>query len=151
MESGKPFKILVLHGPNLNLLGLREPEIYGFKSLEEINDKLVEYGSKDNLRIQQSNHEGDLVDAIQGACGWADGLIINPGAYSHTSIAIRDAIVACAFPAVEVHLSNIFSRETFRHRSFIAPVCIGQISGFGWYSYILGLNALICHLGMYTK
>ena len=151
MESGKSFNVLVLHGPNLNLLGLRQPDIYGVKSLEEINEKLVECGSKDNLQIQQSNHEGDLVDAIQGAIGWADGLIINPGAYTHTSIAIRDAIVASAFPAVEVHLSNIFSREKFRHHSFIAPVCIGQICGFGWHSYILGLNALISHLGMHTK
>jgi 3-dehydroquinate dehydratase-2 len=151
MESGKSFNVLVLHGPNLNMLGLREPDIYGDKSLEEINNKLVEHGSNSNLRIQQSNHEGVLVDAIQGANGWADGLLINPGAYTHTSIAIRDAIAACAFPAVEVHLSNIYSRETFRHHSFIAPVCLGQISGFGWYSYILGLNALISYLAMHTK
>jgi 3-dehydroquinate dehydratase-2 len=151
MVSGKSFNVLVLHGPNLNLLGLREPVIYGVKSLDEINDQLVNHASKNQLRIQQSNHEGGLVDAIQSADGWADGLIINPGAYTHTSIAIRDAIAAYALPAVEVHLSNIFSREKFRHHSFIAPVCIGQICGFGWHSYILGLNALISHLGMHTK
>lgn len=151
MESEKSYNVLVLHGPNLNLLGSREPLIYGVKSLEEINNQLLEHGSLCNLRMQQSNHEGDLVDAIQGAYGWADGLLINPGAFTHTSIAIRDAIVACAFPAVEVHLSNIFNREEFRHHSFIASVCLGQISGFGWFSYILGLNALINYLDTHTK
>jgi 3-dehydroquinate dehydratase II len=140
--------ILVLHGPNLNLLGQREPGVYGSATLNDIN-KLLEREAQAlqvKISIQQSNHEGVLVDAIQAMLGQHQGLLINAGAYTHTSVAIRDAIAAVNLPAVEVHLSNIYQREAFRHHSFIAPVAIGQISGFGWESYRLGLQALVSHL-----
>jgi 3-dehydroquinate dehydratase II len=142
------FKILVLHGPNLNLLGTREPEVYGRVTLSEINDHLTILANERSaeLRIQQSNHEGSIIDHIHEAAGWADGILINPGGYTHTSVAIRDAISSVHIPAVEVHLSNIYAREPFRHHSFIAPVCIGQIGGFGWKSYLLGLNGLLDYL-----
>jgi len=142
-------KILVLHGPNLNLLGQREPDIYGSLTLEELNERLQSFAAARHieLRLVQSNHEGVLVDAIHSALGWADGLVINPAAYTHTSVAIRDAIAATGLPAVEVHLSNIYAREPFRHVSLIAPVCKGQISGFGWRSYVLGLEAIAMLLG----
>jgi len=141
-------KVLVLHGVNLNLLGKREPDIYGRMTLADIKEKLEEYarGRGAELHILQSNHEGGLVDAIQEALGWADGILINPGAYTHTSIALRDAIAGVGLATVEVHLSNIYAREPFRHHSYLAPVCIGQISGFGWRSYVLGLNALLDYL-----
>ncbi len=137
--------MLVLHGPNLNLLGRREPEIYGSVSLEAINQKLRQLAEAQNARVTtlQSNHEGTLVDAIQDAFGVHDGLAINPAAYTHTSVAIRDAIAAIEIPTVEVHLSNIHQREPFRHHSYIAPVAIGQICGFGARSYTLGLQALL--------
>jgi 3-dehydroquinate dehydratase II len=137
-------KILIIHGPNLNLLGTREPEVYGNLTFEEINKIIKKFAVKNNIEvgIYQSNSEGDIVDIIQKNKKY-DGLVINPAAYTHTSIAISDAIKAVNIPAVEVHLSNIHSREEFRRKSFIAPVCIGQISGFGHYSYILGLSALI--------
>ena len=137
-------KIVILHGPNLNLLGVREPGIYGALPLAEINQRLEEYAAQQDiqLRILQSNSEGAIIDAIQEAREWADGMVINAGAYTHSSYAIRDAIAAVGLPAVEVHLSNIHAREPFRHTSVIAPVCLGQISGFGWRSYLLGLEGL---------
>ena len=137
--------LLILHGPNLNLLGIREPEIYGPLTLDDINKNLLTYGQKNglNIRINQSNREGELVDILQDAMGWADGVVFNPGAYTHTSIALRDAISAIMIPVVEVHLSNVFTREEFRQKSLLAAVCLGKITGFGWYSYILGINALV--------
>lgn len=140
--------ILVLNGPNLNMLGQREPSIYGADSLDAINLSLKEHSATlgTDLRFVQSNHEGILVDAIQECLGQHQGLLINAGAYTHTSVAIRDAIAAVAIPTVEVHLSNIYRREEFRHHSYIAPLAIGQISGFGANSYILGLQALVTYL-----
>ncbi|AKG21858.1 type II 3-dehydroquinate dehydratase [Calothrix sp. 336/3] len=143
-----PVSILLLHGPNLNLLGQREPGIYGSLSLQDINNLLIETGQKLGAEVSpmQSNHEGALVDAIHGSLGLHQGIVINAGAYTHTSIALRDAIAAVNIPTVEVHLSNIYRREEFRHHSYIAPVVIGQISGFGAQSYVLGLQALVHHL-----
>ncbi|HBK99577.1 MAG TPA: type II 3-dehydroquinate dehydratase [Microcoleaceae bacterium UBA10368] len=140
--------ILVLHGPNLNLLGQREPGMYGSATLNEINNLLEQEAQllQVKVSIQQSNHEGVLVDSIHSMLGHHQGLLINAGAYTHTSVAIRDAIAAVNLPAVEVHLSNIYRREAFRHHSFIAAVAIGQISGFGSDSYRLGLQALVSHL-----
>ncbi|MEQ9553163.1 MAG: type II 3-dehydroquinate dehydratase [Coleofasciculus sp. G3-WIS-01] len=137
--------ILVLHGPNLNLLGLREPGIYGSVTLAEIDQLLQQEGKSLSCQVVtlQSNHEGVLVDAIQAARTQHDGILINAGAYTHTSVALRDALAAVALPVVEVHLSNIYQREPFRHHSFIAPIAVGQISGFGAESYRLGLLALV--------
>lgn len=139
---------MVLHGPNLNLLGMREPGIYGSVTLAEINQKLQTAAASLGAEVTclQANSEGALVDAIHSAWGIQRGLLINAGAYTHTSIAIRDAIAAVNIPTVEVHLSNIYRREQFRHHSYIAPIAIGQISGFGAESYYLGLQALVHHL-----
>jgi 3-dehydroquinate dehydratase II len=146
--NARVLSILVLHGPNLNLLGLREPDIYGVSTLAQIDTQLIELGRSFNTEIEslQSNHEGILVDKIHAARNLHDGIVINAGAYTHTSIAIRDAISAVKIPTVEVHLSNIYQREAFRHHSYLAPIVIGQISGFGAHSYQLGLQALIVHL-----
>lgn len=140
--------ILVLHGPNLNLLGKREPGVYGLATLDDINRSLEADAASLQAKITafQSNHEGALVDAIHAALGQHHGILINPGAYTHTSVALRDAIAGVALPTVEVHLSNVYKRESFRHHSYIAPVAIGQISGFGAESYRLGLRALVQYL-----
>ena len=137
-------KILVLHGPNLNLLSTREPEIYGSMTLGDLDMKLIELGKElgAELKCCQSNHEGALIDALQDAQTWADGVLFNPGGYTHTSVALRDTISAIRIPVIEVHLSNVYAREEFRHTSLISAVCKGKIVGFGWRSYTLGLRAL---------
>ena len=139
--------ILLLHGPNLNLLGTRQPEVYGSMTLDDVNEAVKKHIKPFGLdmRVQQSNHEGELVDMLHIARNWADGVVFNAGAYTHTSLALRDAISAISLPVVEVHLSNIHAREEFRHHSMLAGVCMGQISGFGWHSYILGVDALLRH------
>jgi len=137
-------KILVINGPNLNMLGIREPEKYGTGSLSDIEKELYAYSFELGIDIEtfQSNSEGEIIDKIQKAIGLFDGILINAGGYTHTSVAIRDAVSAVGLPCVEVHMTNIHAREEFRHKSLIAPVCIGQISGFGKESYKLGLKAL---------
>jgi len=141
-------KILVLHGPNLNMLGLREPAVYGSMSLMQVNDRLAQDAMELNadLTFFQSNHEGALIDTIHAAFQVQQGILINPGGLTHTSVSLRDAIASVNIPTVEVHLSNIHKREEFRHHSFIAPIAIGQICGFGAESYSLGLRALVTHL-----
>ncbi len=138
-------RILLLHGPNLNLLGTRQPEVYGDTTLADINEAaerhIAPYSIE--LRTAQSNHEGELVDLLHDAREWADGVVFNPGAYTHTSIALRDAISAIDLPVIEVHISNVHGRESFRHKSMLAGVCLGQIAGFGWRGYLLALDALL--------
>lgn|SRR5574337_219522 len=140
----KPKSILVLHGPNLNLLGAREPQMYGTTTLAEVDTALKEEGKKLGLEVRtlQSNHEGALIDALHDARTWASGVILNPGGYTHTSVALRDAISAIGLPVVECHLSNTEAREEFRRTSLTAAVCVGSIKGFGWRSYLLALQAL---------
>jgi 3-dehydroquinate dehydratase-2 len=137
--------VLVLHGPNLNLLGKREPDIYGTVTLDEINERLAALARELGTEIAffQSNHEGDLVQKIQDSLGVYQAIVINPGAYTHTSVVLRDAIASTGIPTVEVHLSNIYRREEFRQHSFISGVAVGQITGFGPESYLLGLRAAV--------
>lgn len=144
-KRGAGKRILVLNGPNLNLLGRREPDQYGRTTLKEIEDELRSYADSRaaEIRFVQSNHEGELIDLIHKAIGWADAMIVNAGGLTHSSVGLRDAIVAAAIPTVEVHLSNIYRREEFRHCSLIADVAVGQITGFGALSYLLGLEAAL--------
>ena len=137
--------LLVLHGPNLNLLGTREPEIYGALTLADINQNLKEAASAHDMETYsiQSNHEGALIDALQEAATKADGVIFNPAGYTHTSVALRDTVAAIGIPVVEVHLSNVYAREEFRHKSLLSAGFAGKISGFGWISYKLALEALV--------
>ena len=141
-------RILVLHGPNLNLLGTREPGIYGDATLEDIDQRLGVAAKEGGVEIEsfQSNHEGALIDRIQDAGAWADGILINPGGLTHTSVALRDALAGAGLPLVEVHLSNIHAREEFRQHSLISDVAVGVVTGFGPMSYVLGLQALVSHL-----
>ena len=142
------YRVLVLHGPNLNLLGHRETKIYGKVTLEEINRRLLKAAQQEGVRLAtiQSNSESELVEQIQQASGKYQAILINPAAFTHTSVAIRDAIAATGLPAVEIHLSNIYQRESFRHHSYLAEVVIGQITGFGAESYLLGLQAVLAYL-----
>lgn len=144
----KNIQILIINGPNLNKLGEREPEIYGSETLDDINKKISSFCSNNAVTpsFYQSNHEGDIVDKIQSIKNSIDAIIINPAAYTHTSIAIRDALNLLNIPIIEVHLSNIYARETFRHHSFSAPICLGQIAGFGSYGYSLAILAIINHI-----
>ncbi len=143
-KSTEQLKILVINGPNLNMLGKREPEIYGSETLEDVNIRLKKFGEKLNIKVTtfQSNHEGEIVTEIQNAMGKFDGFIINPAAYTHTSVAIRDAILLLDFPVIEVHLSNIYKREDFRHKSYISAVANGQIAGLGVQGYELAMTAI---------
>jgi 3-dehydroquinate dehydratase-2 len=136
--------IMVLHGPNLNLLGQREPEVYGTMTLDEIDQRLLQAGKQLGLEVRsfQSNSEGGLIEALHTARDWAAGVIFNPGGYTHTSVALRDAVASIELPVIEVHLSNVYAREDFRHHSLISAVCAGKITGFGWRSYLLALHAL---------
>lgn len=141
-------RVLVLNGPNLNLLGTRQPEIYGSQTLDDILAELATFAAANDceLTTAQSNSEGELVDAIQDAMGWADGIVFNAGAYTHTSVALRDAIAGSGLPVVETHLSNVHSREEFRHHSFLAAVCVGVVAGFGSDSYRVALTGLLSYI-----
>jgi 3-dehydroquinate dehydratase-2 len=138
-------KILVIHGPNLNLLGKREPEVYGKMTLKDINARISSAAKARGATVKftQTNSESGIVDALQGVMGWADGIILNPGAFTHYSYVIYDAVLACGVPTIEVHLSNIYKREEFRRKSLVAPGCVGQITGFGYRSYLLALSAFL--------
>jgi 3-dehydroquinate dehydratase-2 len=138
-------KVLVLNGPNLNLLGVREPEVYGAQTLADIEARVAGLAAEWDCDVlfKQSNHEGELIDALHAAMGQCDAVVFNPGAYTHTSYALRDAVSSIGLPVVEIHLSNVAARESFRRQSVIAPACVGQISGFGVDSYLLGLQAAL--------
>lgn len=138
-------KILVLHGPNLNLTGIREPDVYGSMTLDEMNEKLIAFGQQAGAEIicRQSNHEGALIDALHDARTWADGVVFNPGGFTHTSIALRDAVTAIGIPVIEVHMSNVYARDEFRHHSYLSAACSGKILGFGWKSYLMGLKVFL--------
>lgn len=148
MSVDRPIRVLVVHGPNLNLLGRRDPAMYGTTTLAEINDELTKRATARGAVVEtvQSNIEGEIVDLVQSAVGRFDAIVMNPGGYTHTSVAIRDAIDAVAIPTIEVHLSNLHARETFRQTSITAARCVGQISGFGAQSYFLGLDAALAHV-----
>ena len=141
-------RILVVHGPNLNLLGQREPEVYGSTSLAEIDADLAESALAEGCALEsfQSNHEGEIIDRIQRAIGEVDGILINPGGLTHTSVALRDTLAAAALPVIEVHLSNVFARESFRHHSYVSGIALGVVSGLGARGYAMGLSALLEHL-----
>ena len=141
-------RILVIHGPNLNLLGQREPEVYGSTTLADIDADLAQWAASEGCALEcfQSNHEGELIDRIQAALGESDGILINPGGFTHSSVALRDALSAVALPVVEVHLSNVFARESFRHHSYVSGIALGVISGLGAKGYRMGLSALVEHL-----
>lgn len=140
-------RVLILNGPNLNLLGTRQPEVYGATTLADIEAMCRTHAPDSALSFVQSNHEGAMIDAIHAAKGTQDGIVLNAGAYTHTSIALHDALASIELPCVEVHLSNIHARETFRHQSYIAPVALGQIAGFGAQGYLFALDALAAHIG----
>lgn len=141
-------RILILHGPNLNLLGQREPEVYGRKTLAEIDADLAARAKELDVEVEcfQSNHEGELVDRIQEAMGRVGGIVINPAGFTHSSVALRDALAAVSLPVVEVHLSNVYARESFRRHSYISPIALGVVSGLGAHGYLLALEALALHL-----
>lgn len=141
-------RILVLHGPNLNLLGQREPDVYGYKTLAEINADLADRAKELDVEVEcfQSNHEGELVDRIQEAMGNAGGILINPAGFTHSSVALRDALAAVALPVIEIHLSNVYARESFRQHSYISPIALGVISGLGAHGYLLGLESMVREL-----
>lgn len=143
-------RILLMHGPNLNLLGTREPDVYGDVTLDQVNEAARLHAEQRGVGLEtfQSNHEGELIDRLHAARAAVDGVVLNAGAFTHTSLALRDAVSSVGLPVVEVHLSNVHAREAFRHQSLLVGVCVGMISGFGQRSYLLGIDAILGHLGL---